>query len=386
MINRCYYLNLERRPDRKLFIEGELNKSQILKDIYERFEAVDGYKVNPRDVESGLLSDNSIEDVLMDTVTAWGLSLTQGGLGVLLSYKKLFEKISESDSPVITFEDDTHIIDDFDFYLEKIVNELPDDFDLCYLGYGEIKLDVEKYSENLSKPKGIITCLPSLLISPKGAKNLLDILKNVDNQIDTAIFSKGKHLNLFVSNTKIVQVKIEFKTDIQGNHGCTKNYNKQNYIITTIAVGDDSNEKALKLCYDLNYFKQDLLIVTNKKQLYENVPNAIVVEYPQKRFSYNDKTICFEEGFKLKDCVVYIDSDSRIFYKNYKNCYTNFFRNIGPGFHPSWIWGKINRSDSGFFNSSDVFQRSIGYGDLTKYSLSFCLPCSLPFTIITYFS
>jgi len=184
MINRCYYLNLERRPDRKLFIEGELNKSQILKDIYERFEAVDGYKVNPRDVESGLLSDNSIEDVLMDTVTAWGLSLTQGGLGVLLSYKKLFEKISESDSPVITFEDDTHIIDDFDFYLEKIVNELPDDFDLCYLGYGEIKLDVEKYSENLSKPKGIITCLPSLLISPKGAKNLLDILKNVDNQME----------------------------------------------------------------------------------------------------------------------------------------------------------------------------------------------------------
>lgn len=364
MINRCYYLNLERRPDRKLFIESELNKSRILKDIYERFEAVDGYKVNPRDVESGLLSDNAIEDVLMDTVTAWGLSLTQGGLGVLLSYKKLFEKISESDFPVITFEDDTHIIDDFDFYLEKIINELPNDFDLCYLGYGEIKLEVEEYSENLSKPKGIITCLPSLIISPKGAKNLLGILKNVDNQIDTAIYSKGKHLNLFVSNTKIVQVKNEFKTDIQGNHGCTKNYNKQNYIISTIAVGDDSNEKALKLCYDLNYFKQDLLIVTNKKQLFENVPNAIVVEYPQKKFSYNDKTICFEEGFKLKDCVVYIDSDSRIFYKNYKNCYTNFFRNIEPGFHPSWIWGKITRSDGGFFNDSDVFQRTIGYGDL----------------------
>ncbi len=300
----------------------------------------------------------------MDTVTSWGLSLTQGGLGVLLTYKKLFEKISELDSPAITFEDDTHIKDNFDYYLEKVLTELPDDFDLCYLGYGEIKIETEKYSDHLSKPKGIVTCLPSLLISPKGAKNLLEILKNIDNQIDTAIYTKGKHLNLFVSNEKIVSVKNEFKTDIQGNHGCRKDYVKQNYIITTIAVGDDANKKALKLCYDLNYFKQELLIVTDKKDLFEKVPNVILVEYPNKRFSYNDKIICFEEGFKYNDCVVYIDSDSRVFYKNYKNCYTNFLRKIEPGFHPSWDWGKVIRSSGGFFNSTDISGRIKGYGEL----------------------
>lgn len=364
MINHCYYLNLKRRSDRKVFIESELNKSQILKNIYKRFDAVDGYEIHPRYVESELLSDNAIEDVLMDTVTSWGLSLTQGGLGVLLSYKKLFEEISKLSSPAITFEDDTRLNENFDFYLEKILKELPNDFDLCYLGYGEIKVETESYSENLSKPKGVITCLPSLIISPKGAKKLLETLKNVDNQIDTAIYTKSKHLNLFVSNTKIVQVKNEFKTDIQGNYGCTKNYTKQNYIISTIAVGNDSSEKALKLCYDLNYFKQDLLIVTDKKELFKNVPNAIVIEYPKKRFSYNDKTICFEEGFKIKDCVVYIDSDSRIFYKNYKNCYTNFFRLIEPGFHPSWDWGKIIRNSGGFFKSTDVVDRAKGYGEL----------------------
>ena len=101
----------------------------------------------------------------------------------------------------------------------------------------------------------------------------MEILKNVDNQIDTAIYTKGKNLNLFVSNEKIVEVKNEFKTDIQGNNSCRKDYIKQNYIITTIAVGDDANNKALKLCYDLNYFKQELLIVTDKKELFEKVLN-----------------------------------------------------------------------------------------------------------------
>lgn len=364
MIKYCFYLNLERRPDRKIFIENQLDKSKYLKDIYERFEAIDGYTIHPRNIEKGLLTDNAIEDILMDTITSWGLSLTQGGLGVLLSYKKLFEKISILDSPAITFEDDTTIIDNFDFYLEKIINELPSDFDLCYLGYGDFKIEKTLFSENLSIPKGMITCLPALIVSPKGAKKILEILKNVDNQIDTALYTKNKSLNTFVSNKKIVVVKNDFNTDIQGNQGCQKNYKKQNYIIASIAVGEDSNKKALKLCYDLNYFKQQILLVTDRKDLYKQLPNVILIDYPNKRFSYNDKLICFEEGFKTHDCVVYIDCDSRIFYKNYKNCYTNFFRIIPPGFHPSWIWGKVTRKDSGFFEGTDLPYRVKGYGEL----------------------
>ena len=86
MLKYCFYINLEKRVDRKSFIESELNKSSLLKDIYRRFDAVDGSTVNPRTLETGLLTDNAIQDVLMDTITAWGLSMTQGGLGVLMSY------------------------------------------------------------------------------------------------------------------------------------------------------------------------------------------------------------------------------------------------------------------------------------------------------------
>ena len=94
-IKNCFYLNLDRRPDRQVHIENELNKSIILKDLYERFPAVDGLTIHPRSLPDGLITQNALEDILSDTVTAWGLSLTQGGLGVLLSYIELFKKISQ---------------------------------------------------------------------------------------------------------------------------------------------------------------------------------------------------------------------------------------------------------------------------------------------------
>lgn len=375
MINHCFYINLKGREDRKNFIEEQLNKSNYLKNIYKRFEAVDGYSVHPRDVEPGLLSQNAIEDILMDTTTAWGLSLTQGGLGLLLSYINLFNVIKDLDSPAITFEDDTSIDDTFDSYLEKVINELPDDFDLCYLGYGGSEIQKDYFSENLSIPTGVVNCTPAFIISPKGALKLLELLKNIDNQIDTALYTRFRHLKVFVSNERIVKVKNSFLSDIQGDNSCIKKYQKQNYIISTIAVGNTANKNALKFAHDLNYFKQKLLIVTDNKKLYEQLSNVILIDYPDKVFSYNDKIICFEEGFKLYDCVVFMDSDTRVFYKNYKNCFTSFFIKIEPGFHPSWDWGKINRDGNGFFNSTDVPKRVKGYGEL---ALSTCRSLGIP--------
>jgi hypothetical protein len=159
-------------------------------------------------------------------------------------------------------------------------------------------------------------------------------------------------------------VKNKFTTDIQGNNSCKKNYKKQNYIFSTIAHGENANRNAVKLAFDLNYFNQKLLVVTNQRDLFEPLDNVIIVDYPDKVFSYNDKIICFEEGFKIEDAVVYIDSDCRIFYKNYKSCYTNLIRVIEPGFHPSWDWGIVSRPSGGFFESTDVTDRVKGYGEL----------------------
>jgi hypothetical protein len=232
------------------------------------------------------------------------------------------------------------------------------------LGYGDHKVETIPFSDNLSIPKGMITCLPSLIISPNGAKKLISKLKNIDHQIDTALYNRLREFNVYLSNDRIVRVKNKFTTDIQGNNSCKKNYKKQNYIFSTIAHGENANRNAVKLAFDLNYFNQKLLVVTNQRDLFEPLDNVIIVDYPDKVFSYNDKIICFEEGFKIEDAVVYIDSDCRIFYKNYKSCYTNLIRVIEPGFHPSWDWGIVSRPSGGFFESTDVTDRVKGYGEL----------------------
>lgn len=364
MIKHCFYLNLERRKDRREHIENELNKSLILKDIYQRFDAIDGLTIHPRDIPKDLLTQNALEDVLMDTISAWGLSLTQGGLGVLLTYKNVLEKISLLDEPAITIEDDVFLREGFDDTLTEILNELPSDFDICYLGHGDTNLKKNKVSKNLSIPDGMVICLPALIISPTGAKKILENLKNIDHQIDTAIYHLHKKMNVFVCEEPIVKIKNHLSSDIQGNSNCLKKYKKQNYIISTIAYGDDANINALKFAKDLKYFGQKLLVVTNKPNYFSTMDNVIEIPYVGEKFSYNKKIICFEEGFKLADAVVYIDGDSRIYYEKFKNTYTNFFINIKPGFHSSWCWGEIVRDDNRFFTSKDVRGRIAGYGEL----------------------
>jgi GR25 family glycosyltransferase involved in LPS biosynthesis len=362
-IGKCYYINLADRDDRRRFIEAEIKKSRILSPISIRFEAVNGYKVHPRSLNSELLSKRAIKDVLLDTIPAWGLSITQGALGVYLSYLSLFEDISRQENPCITIEDDCVLSKDFDEMLSKIKDELPADFDICYLGRGEEEVENKNFSESLMIPTGKITCLPGLIISPKGAEKLLNDLKNVSSQIDTEIYSRLKSLKAFASKKRIVEIKNAMGSNIQGNLNCAKKYKKQNYIFSTLACGEQANDNAINLALDLDFFKQKLLVITDTPEIFASCENVTAIKHSKNKFSYNDKLLCFEEGLKIEDAVVYIDADCRIFYEEFNETYANFFRIIEPGLHPSWNWGKVNKPD-GIFYGKDAPGRVDGYSDL----------------------
>lgn len=367
MINKCYYINLDKREDRLSHIKNEINKSNVLKIISQRFSAVDGSYIHPRSVNEtypNLLSEKAISDILSDEIAQWGLSITQGGLGVILSYIKIFEEARDKNLFILTLEDDVHLHDNFDNLLNNVINELPSNFDLCYLGYGGDDIQKKYFSENLSIPTGIVTCLPSLIISPEGANKLLNILKNIEHQIDTVIYCNFNKLNVYVSNTKLVEIKNQLSTDIQGNNNCIKNYKKQNYIFATLAYGDNSNKNAINLVKDLQYFNQKVLVVTDRPELYSNIENVITIDYPKNNFSYNDKLYPFEYGLNYEECVFFVDSDTRIFYEDYKKTLTNFFRVLESGFHPSFNWGKLTREENNFFIGKDINQRIEGYNEI----------------------
>ena len=145
-----------------------------------------------------------------------------------------------------------------------------------------------------------------------------------------------------------------------------KIYEKQNYVFVTLAVGKKFNNHALRLSKELKYFDQRLLIVTDMPEFFDGIDNVLTKKYDKDFFSYNHKYLCFDFGFSLADAVVFLDSDTRIFFEDYKKCYTNFFQMIVPGFYPSWNWGKVNRPyvSGGFFTSTDIPSRVKGYGEL----------------------
>lgn len=369
MIEKIYYINLDERTDRRIKIEKEFSKSLIIKDLVERYSAIDGKKVHPKYVGQGILSKRGIQDILSENVKSWGLSLTQGALGTILTYLELFKKISSFSGYCITFEDDIKILDDFDDKLQKILFELPKNFDLCYLGHCDTKFEKIKYSENLSIPKGQLCCLPGLIISPKGAIKLQSILKNIDSQIDTVFYMNFDKLNVFVANEPIVKASDSSDSNIQGNKNNIKNYDVQNTIFATISVGDRYNELSLRLALDLKFFNQKILIVTDKPEQFNKINNVITIPYKKEKFSYNDKIICFKEGFKISDCVLYLDCDSRILYETFQDTFTDFLTLVPPGFHPSFAWGLVSREDGGFFKSTDISYRVKGYGE---YAFNIC--------------
>jgi GR25 family glycosyltransferase involved in LPS biosynthesis len=218
-----YYINLESRIDRKNNIENELSKSKLLNNI-KRQPAVDGKNISPYSL-GDLISNQAKEDINSDTVRNYGLSLTPGGLGLLLTYIEIFSKSINDNKIVITFEDDVKILDGFDNKIKIILSELPEDFDLCYLGYCETNFEKIKYSENTSTPDGQLCCTPSLIFSPKGCAKLIEILKNVDCQIDSFLYKNFKSLKVYIANERLVSVN-DLGTDIQGNLNMKKDYKK----------------------------------------------------------------------------------------------------------------------------------------------------------------
>jgi GR25 family glycosyltransferase involved in LPS biosynthesis len=104
-------INLDRRPDRWQRIQKELARHGI--DSVERFAAIDG-----------------------DTVEKpAGWIHTRGAYGCLLSHVEVVKEARQSGaSAVLIFEDDAVLDPDFQNRFTNFIKEVPDDWDMLYLG------------------------------------------------------------------------------------------------------------------------------------------------------------------------------------------------------------------------------------------------------------
>jgi len=156
---KTYIINLERRTDR-------LNELKIPFD-YELFVATDGHKEFNK-------SNHSMDEL--------------GQLGCRDSHKRLLSKIYEDGvEHCLIFEDDVELCDNFEFKLEEIIKELPEDWDMVYLGGWNLG-EKKSYTNKLNIAEKVYTT-HSYLIRRKFIPLLIDEINKDEYKKVDVIFS-----------------------------------------------------------------------------------------------------------------------------------------------------------------------------------------------------
>jgi GR25 family glycosyltransferase involved in LPS biosynthesis len=185
---KAFVINLERRKDR---YEHIMNNYQSNNYSFEIIKAYDGKEVENNSEEYENIRNNflkSIENNLQKTNNYPYLSFNnfkKGELGVFISNIIIWKKmIDENIDKAIIFEDDCIFTSDFENKLKNVLDDLPTEFNIIWLG-GKT---VENYSSNENTQISEYICILNekhpygaftYLLSLEGAKKLYNYAHNI---------------------------------------------------------------------------------------------------------------------------------------------------------------------------------------------------------------
>lgn len=120
-LGKVYYINLDKAVERKRFMEGQFEKSKMLKDIgIERITAVDGSQLRAEDLMTNRdVTDRNYDRLIdNDSPSEEDDRLTLGAYGLFDTYYSLWCKTLKGyktmHKPVMILEDDAQLVDQFD--------------------------------------------------------------------------------------------------------------------------------------------------------------------------------------------------------------------------------------------------------------------------------
>lgn len=189
--DNVFLINLNRRPDRLKEATDELNSVGIKFNV---FNAVDGNTFN----------DLTILSEYRGNIR----KLKPGAIGCLLSHISLIKYAKEKGlKNILIFEDDVVFSKNFNLFFDTVVNEIPKDWGMFYLGGHPIKNQVTKFSKNINKSNQIVTT-HSYAINASA----YDIILNSNEYkyaIDT-LYTELIHMNI---NTYICNPRITYQRE-----------------------------------------------------------------------------------------------------------------------------------------------------------------------------
>ena len=203
-IDKIYLINLDISNDRLKEINNQ-NKNLNLNII--RHRAVYGKDIDEK---------NLIKKRVLDK----NHKLNKGAMGCYLSHLGILKKAyRDKDNIIIVLEDDIIFNKDFKENLEKYYKEVPDDWDIIYLGGSRLR--GKKISEHVVKGVYDIKTTSdynmgtyAMMINKKGVKKLLKVLLPMKYPIDTSIAKNNKKFNIYFLNPSIINHNNNFKSEI----------------------------------------------------------------------------------------------------------------------------------------------------------------------------
>lgn len=203
LFTSIYFINLDKRPKKRGRLEADLGPLKKLTGDIIRVRAIDGATLSS--IDSRIVGAEGADD-LNRAAKTFGLSLTKGAIGCALSHKKVWEEVAETKKArVLILEDDAVILPTFVRTIPKIIAELPEKWDILYLGSGQYEIE-KRVSPHLARPSRLYG-LFGYVVNWRGARRLLKHCFPLRYQLDTELWLNFEKLKPLVAVPLVVGEK-----------------------------------------------------------------------------------------------------------------------------------------------------------------------------------
>lgn len=285
MFQQIIYINLEHRIDRLENVLKQISKINKNNNAI-KINAIDGKTLNINNMSQSLVTQNGINDAINNNLSV-GIPLTKGAIGCALSHREAYIKIINNNINAALIVEDDITIDEgiYKKLIDEIYNDIPNDYDIIYLGYhnATIKYIYEKIN-NVFFRANIVYGLFGYIVTNNGAKKLLDIFP-ISKQIDTEISLHFDTIKGYIVSPekRIIfsdesDKNLKFGTDIQLRELYKNNRINDTYHINIINknLNNDKKNVILLRCKILFYILLILLIILKFNGSFKKFCNKII--------------------------------------------------------------------------------------------------------------
>jgi len=224
---QTFVINLDRSPKRYAQLAPQLEKNHL---NYERFSAVDGYKLkikNPQTGEGFLASDianKEMSNKIHYTVSCPSFDssylpkkdkkshLSAGELGCYCSHMEIWKRVISSNIKyALVLEDDALLLPNFEAKFDKIIHNLPVNWDVVFLHLGVVPsktlfIKHNKYLHKIKRKGRHFWHTTGYLINVDATRKLFDYAQTYSVPIDIAISHAvdAKKINVYKAFENII--------------------------------------------------------------------------------------------------------------------------------------------------------------------------------------